>query len=126
MKEEEMMKKEKKNKRMASLLEAGVESAEAETLLDKLESVDDNAFEAMASALAAKKAKPEMKEEKMAKKEKAEELVTEKVLETVEEEASAVDLAIGGSEESQIDSTRAALIDYVYARLGKLQPNKGE
>jgi hypothetical protein len=80
----------------------------------------------MASALAAKKAKPEMKEEKMAKKEKAEELVTEKVLETVEEEASAVDLAIGGSEESQIDSTRAALIDYVYARLGKLQPNKGE
>jgi len=125
MKEEEMMKKEKKNKRMASLLEAGVESAEAESLLEKLDTVDDTAFDAMTSVLAAKKAKPEVKEEMM-KKEKAEELVTEEVLETVEEEASAVDLAIGGSEESQIDSTRAALIDFVYARLGKSQPNKGE
>ena len=126
MKEEEMMKKEKKNKRMASLLEAGVESAEAESLLEKLDTVDDTAFDAMTSVLAAKKVKPEVKDEKMMKKEKAEELVTEEVLETVEEEASAVDLAIGGSEESQIDSTRAALIDFVYARLGKSQPNKGE
>lgn len=128
MKEEEMMKKEKKNKRMASLLEAGVESAEADVLLEKFESVDDTAFEAMTSVLAAKKAKPEMmKEEKMEKKEKAsEELVTEEILETVEEEASAVDLAVGGSEESQMDSTRAALIDFVYSRLGKSQLNKGE
>lgn len=127
MKEEEMMKKEKKNKRMASLLEAGVESAEADVLLEKFEAVDDVAFEAMTSVLAAKKAKPEMKDEKMEKKEKAsEELVTEEVLETVEEEASAVDLAIGGSEESQMDSTRAALIDFVYSRLGKSQLNKGE
>lgn len=126
-KEEEMMKNEKKNKRMASLLEAGVESAEADVLLEKFESVDDSAFEAMTSVLAAKKAKPVMKEEKMDKKEKAsEELVTEEVLETVEEEASAVDLAVGGSEESQIDSTRAALVEFVYARLGKSQPNKGE
>ena len=129
MQEEEMKKKEKKDKRMASLLEAGIETADAETLLEKFETVDDEAFDAMASALAAKKAKPEdmEKEEEMKKKEKAEEteVVTEEILETAEEDASAIDLAVGGVEEDSMQSTRADLINFVCSRLGKTL-NKGE
>lgn len=124
-KEEEMMKKEKKNKRMASLLEAGIETAEAELVLEKFETVDDSAFEAMTVLLAAKKVTKDSTEEP--KKEKAEtKSVEETVLETVEEDTSAIDLAVGGSDDTQVESTRAALIDFVYSRLGKKQTQKGE
>ena len=125
MKEEQMMKQEKKNKRMASLLEAGIETAEAESVLEKFETVDDSAFEAMTVLLAAKKVMKDSKEEP--KKEKAEtKSVTDEVLETVEEDASAIDLAVGGSDDTEVESTRAALIDFVYSRLGKKQTQKGE
>lgn len=129
MKEEEMKKKEKKDKRMASLLDAGIETADAEALLEKFESVDDEAFDAMSAALAAKKAMPEDMEEekKKEKKEKATEaeVVTEEILETAEEDTSAIDLAVGGVEEDPMHSTRADLINFVYSRLGKTL-NKGE
>lgn len=121
MKEEEMMKKEKKAKRMASLVDAGVETTEAEAAVEKFDAIDDAAFDAMTILLAAKK--PKMTEEK--KVESAEQQVTEEVLETVEEDSSAVDLTVGGSDETQIESTRAALVDFVYSRLGK-KLNKGE
>lgn len=134
-KEEEMMKKEKKDKRMASLLEAGIETTEAEAFVDKFDTVDDEVFSAMTSLLAAKKP-PFMKEDekegspedkKEDKKEKASEeaVVSEDVLENVEEDTAAIDLAVGGEEESVIESTRAALVDFVYNTLGKSQ-NKGE
>ena len=131
-KEEEMKKKAKKDHRMATLLDAGIETTEAEAFVDKFESVDDDAFSAMTSLLAAKKP-PFMKEDeekdkkKEEKKEEASEeaVVSEEVLETVEEDAEAIDLAVGGEEESQIESTRAALVDFVYSTLGKSQ-NKGE
>jgi hypothetical protein len=130
-KEEEMMKKEKKNKRMASLLEAGVELAEAEATVDKLELIDDTAFETMTLLLAAQKAKKPTKEETM--KEEASEndttkstevIADESLLENVEEDASAIEVTVGGSDDGT-ESTRAALIDFVYSRLGK-KLNKGE
>ena len=130
MKEEERMKKEKKNKRMASLLEAGVELAEAEATVEKLELVDDSAFDAMTALLAAQKAKKPTEENKM-KEEASEEtsastpVTDESLLDNVEEDTSAVDLAVGGSDDDGKESTRAALIDFVYSRLGK-KLNKGE
>jgi len=131
MKEEEMAKKEKKNKRMASLLEAGIELTEAESTIDRFEAVDDATFDAMTSLLAAQKTKKETKTEDP-KKEKASEdnvvtaseVADESLLDNAEEDTSAIDLAVGGSEDSQ-ESTRAALIDFVYSRLGK-KLNKGE
>ena len=131
-KEEEMKKAMKKEKRMASLLDAGVETAEAEGLLEQLESVDDVAFETMTSLLAAKKPpfikekEDEEKEKKEEKKEKAEEaeVVTEEILETAEEDTSAIDLAVGGTED-ELETTRADLVNFVYSRLGKTL-NKGE
>ncbi len=128
---EEMKKKAKKDHRMATLLDAGIETTEAEAFVDKFESVDDDAFSAMTSLLAAKKPpfmkEDEEKDKKEEKKEEASEeaVVSEEVLETVEEDAEAIDLAVGGEEESQIESTRAALVDFVYSTLGKSQ-NKGE
>ena len=62
MKEEEMAKKEKKMKRMATLIESGVEEEVASATVDKFENLDDTAFESIAALVAA--VKPPKKEEK--------------------------------------------------------------
>lgn len=122
-KEEEMMKKEKKMKRMAALVEAGIENESAEATADKFDSLDDEAFDAMTSLLAAKKAPPMMKEEK--KEEKKESKADTSVLDNVEVDETEVDLSVGGETEPSVESTRAALVEFVCARLGK-KLNKGE
>lgn len=127
-KEEEMNKKEKKMKRMASLIEVGLETEEASATVEKFDSLDDEAFEAM-SALLAAKMPPWLKEKD--KKSKDEETTTEKkkaseetlatdpsVLDTAEIENS-VNLSVGGQEESDMEATRAALVEFVSSRLGK-------
>lgn len=127
MKEEEMAKKEKKMKRMATLIESGVEEEVASATVDKFESLDDAAFESIAALVAAvKPPKKEMKKEET----KAEETVvkTEDVslaLENVETNDQEIDLSVGSETESEIQNTRAALVDFVCIRLGK-KLNKGE
>jgi ATP-dependent protease HslVU (ClpYQ) ATPase subunit len=121
----QMMKKEKKMKRMAALVEAGVETAEAEATADKFETLEDDAFEAITNLLAAKKAKME-KMEKMTKEVKASDNADTSVLDNAEVNENEVDLSVGGeAEESAVESTRAALVEFVCARLGK-KLNKGE
>ena len=136
-KEEKMMKAEKKMKRMASLIENGIDSETASSTVDKFESLDDEAFEAISALIAAKK--PPMKEEveteeammkKKAEKMKEEEAMMMKkkaseesstdpeVLETAEVEAN-VNLGIGGDAENPAENTRAALVEFVSSRLGK-------
>lgn len=126
-KEEEMMKKEKKNKRMASLVSAGVDSETAEATVDKFDSLDDEAFDAMTSLFAGKmppwldKTK---KEDKEAEKKKASEDESNveadpSVLETAEVEAN-VNLAVGSNDvESAIESARAELVEFVCSKIGK-------
>ncbi|NBU33415.1 hypothetical protein EBZ38_09360 [bacterium] len=122
-KEEENMKKEKKMKRVAALVNSGVESTVAESTVDQFDSLDDLSFEAMTSLLAGKKAP--VKDEKEETKEEASETVADaSVLENVEVEEN-IDLSVGGVATSEIESTRAALVDFVYNRLGK-KLNKGE
>ena len=126
-KEAEMMKKEKKMARKASLLEAGIDNDTAEATLDKFEDINDEAFEAI--VLLAGKMPPWLKDkedktktEDMKKKASEEVAPTESVdpavLETAEVEAS-VNLGVGGEEEDSVESTRAALVDFVSSRLGK-------
>lgn len=132
-KEEEMMKKEKKMKRMASLLELGATAEIAESTADKFETLDDTAFEAMTSLLAAtkpdwlkKKDEEKMKED--AKKAKSTENADPSILDTAEVEDNSLNLSVGStttSEEDHAHSTRAELIEFVCARLGK-KLNKGE
>lgn len=128
MKEEEMAKKEKKMKRMASLLEAGIDNEVAVSTADKFESLDDDAFDAMTSllALAAKKmtTKKTDKEEAMKDKIMSEETVDASDLEDVEV-TDEISLSVGGDSENSMDSTRAELVEFVCARLGK-KLNKGE
>lgn len=127
-KEEEMAKKEKKMKRKASLIDNGVDAESAETVVEKFETMADDAFEAMTSLFAGKmppwlekiKKDDDKEDDKKAKdKKKASETSADpEVLDTVEV-VEEVNLGVGGETESSVDTTRAALIDFVSSRLGK-------
>lgn len=120
-KEEEMMKKEKKAKRMANLIEAGLENEKVGSTVEKFEHLSDESFEDMVALLAAMKPKKEEKvEDKMMqeKKKASEEIADAEILEEVEVEEE-VNLGVGGEIESEEDSTRAALVDFVRSRLNK-------
>jgi predicted membrane-bound mannosyltransferase len=124
MKEEEMTKKEKKMKRMASLVEVGFDNEAASATVDKFESLDDVSFEAMTSLFAGKlppwlnKKDKEDDKEKKDKPKASSDNADPQVLEQAEEDES-VNLSVGGETESQVDSTRAALVEFVCSKLGK-------
>ena len=124
MKEEEMAKKEKKMKRMASLVEVGFDNEAASATVDKFESLDDVSFEAMTSLFAGKlppwlnKKDKEDDKEKKDKPKASSDNADSQVLEQAEEDES-VNLSVGGETESQVDSTRAALVEFVCSKLGK-------
>lgn len=137
-KEEEMVKKEKKMKRVASLIEVGLDNESAYATADQFEGLDDDTFAAIVSLagkmppwLKDKKKKEEDKEEAatktadedyedepVAKKKASENTVDASVLETAEV-ASEVNLGVGGESNSGLESTRAALVEFVSSRLGK-------
>jgi hypothetical protein len=131
-KEAEMMKKEKKMKRMASLMQSGLDNDVALSTVDKFESLDDEAFDSIAAVFAAMMPdkKKKMEEEAMVMKmnKKASEdtsVVDSDILDTAEVEDS-VNLSVGNEiAVSVVENTRAALVDFVYDRLGK-KLNKGE
>jgi len=120
-KDEEMKKKEKKAKRLATLIEVGVDNTLAATTVDKLESVDDETFAAMTSLFSAKKVASEETTitSETSKEEASENIADPSVLETAEVEAD-INLSVGGeTTESHIEATRAALVEFVSSRLGK-------
>lgn len=116
-KEAEMLKKEKKMKRMASLLEIGVDNDTANAAVDKFENLEDEAFDAIKALFLAKSSTVTVTE-------------TNPVTETPVDNADAsvldsvevteeVNLGVGGNSDNAIESTRAALVEYVYSRIGK-------
>jgi hypothetical protein len=117
-------------KRMAALIETGIDTDTASATVDKFESLADDAFEAMTSLFAGKmppwlnKDKKNEDEEVPEKKKASEEIVDASDLENVETEDS-INLSVGGDSTSHIDTTRAELLEFVCARLGK-KLNKGE
>lgn len=120
-KEEEMIKKEKKMKRMASLLEKGLDQTTSTSTVDKFESLEDDAFDAMIQLVeAAKKCATSAGESTP----KASENEVEQALDNVEI-AEELDLSACVDRNEEINTTRAALVDFVCARLGK-KLNKGE
>lgn len=129
-KEEEMMKKEKKMKRVAELMENGLEQELALSTADQFEALDDSTFSglsALITAMMKRKAETPKEDEEMLAKKKASETtsIDETVLDSVEAEET-VDLSVGGQEvDASMESTRSALIEFVYNRLGKTL-NKGE
>jgi hypothetical protein len=126
MKEEEMAKKEKKMKRMAALLQNGITEEVASATVEKFEALDDETFASMTSLLASVKPQPETTVEET----KAEETPVKSddvslALENVETNDQEIDLSVGSETESELQTTRAALVDFVCIRLGK-KLNKGE
>lgn len=144
-----IMKDQQMKKRMASLAECGFEDNEIEESLAAYDALDDDAFDAVIAVYKKKMAKqtPKHKEEKddeaeagkmppalkeaLEKKKKKEEEskaedfdTAEEILEEVEE-TEALDLTVGGEDNSEMNTTSAALIEFVYSRLGK-KLNKGE
>jgi|694.fasta_scaffold06062_21 hypothetical protein len=127
-KEAEMEKKAKTMKRKASLIEQGVDAEIAANIIEKFDSMEDEAFEAMTVIFAGKmppwldkSKKDETKEDEKdmkAKKKASEENSDPAVLETVEI-AEEVNLGVGSAIESEVDSTRAALVDFVRSKIGK-------
>lgn len=144
--EAEMLKEKKKLARTASLVESGIATDLASSTVDKFENMDDAAFQGMKELLASmpgwlqkivdeKKKKKEEEgmmhdeEEDMATKlgsdilDKKIETVDSSILENVEVQED-VNLGVGGaSEMSEIDTTRAELVQFVCARLGKKLTN---
>lgn len=138
-KEEERMMAEMYKKRMATLIEAGLSEEDAEAATKTFESFDDEKFEAIVATLnkvSTQDPKPE--EVEAAEAEEATEAEASEVEETSEEateeaeetsEASEVldsveveeevNLGVGEETDSEVESTRAALVDFVYSRLGK-------
>ena len=137
-----MKQKELMAKRKASLIECGFEDSEVEESLAAYDALDDEAFDSvvammkkkmMAKKEAEKDAEaampPALKEALDKKKEKESKAetefeTTEEILEEVQE-TEALDLTVGGEDDSEANTTSAALIDFVYSRLGK-KLNKGE
>lgn len=114
------MKKEKKMARKAALVENGFDSEELDSVVDRFESVDDETFAAMTDMLKMKK----KKEDKMSKADETESTDLTQVLENVEETLEAT-ITVGSEEDNPVENTRAALVDFVCARLNK-KLNKGE
>lgn len=126
-KEMQMMKQEKKMKRKATLIENGFDTETAASIVDKFENMEDDTFDAVTTLFAGKmppwlekiKKGDKPAEEEMKDKKKASEEATDPaILETVEVEPE-VNLSVGGEIESEVDSTRAALVEFVRSRIGK-------
>jgi len=124
------MKKEKKMARVKVLMSKGFEADRAEAVAEKFESVNDETFDSMVEMISAAapswlaEEKKKKEKEKMTKGEEAAEADITEVLENVEE-TSEVAITVGGEDDSAIETTRAALVDFVCTRLGK-KLNKGE
>ena len=118
-KEAEMLKKEKKMKRMASLLEIGVDNDTANAAVDKFENLEDEAFDAVKALLLAKSSTvTETPTDTDPVTETPVDNADASVLDSVEV-TEEVNLGVGGNSDNAIESTRAALVEYVYSRIGK-------
>jgi hypothetical protein len=133
-KEAEMIRQHKIMSRVTELVQAGVDNSVAESTVSKFEALDDESFATIKSLVLSHMPewiKPSVSVDANsetsaeATEEKAESTVTEDVLETAEVEPG-VDLSVGSEDDSEVQNTRASLIDFVYSRLGKPQLNKGE
>jgi hypothetical protein len=124
-------------KRMASLVSAGLSEEDAEATTKQFEDFTDEQFDSIVATLTKVSTQnPESTEEVAADQtveatESGAEETTEEATDNEDDSSEAADildevtvedevnLGIGGEEESEAQATRAALVDFVYSRLGK-------
>jgi len=136
--EEDRMMAEMYKKRMATLIEVGLSEEDAEAATKTFESFDDEKFEAIVATLNKVSTQDQQSEEvEVAEAEEVAETEASKAEETSEETieeaeetseaseildsveaAEEVNLGIGEETDSEVENTRAALVDFVYSRLG--------
>lgn len=110
---EEMKKKEKMQKRMASLVEAGFAQEDVEATLAALDALDDTSFETVVAMYGKKKAaeKKMMEDEEMKKESKAENTEAEVTPEAFEKlETTEATLVV--PEHNELESTRASVASW--------------
>lgn len=124
--------------RISALVETGVTVEVAEATVKQFEGLDDEAFATITTLVGsntpewAQTKSEEVSEEAAAEEveasteEETESAVSEEILEDVETEENSVDLSVGSEDDSELETARASLVDFVYSRLGKEQSNKGE
>lgn len=124
-KEAEMLMKEMNMKRMASLIEIGVDSEQASSITETMASLNDDQFSAVVATIKKTKdvapvsqaSETQPVEDSANESASAETVVDPSTLDDVEVEQE-VSLAVSDSEgDTGIQSTRAALIDFVKSRL---------
>ena len=127
-----MDKKAKKAKRLASLAGHGIDDVAAQAAVDRFQDFADEDFAAIVSLVAKMPAFLEKiikdKEKKKDEKKKAsDQNLDVEILETaeVDTDSEVVALSSVGDADTELQNTRAALVDFVYGRLGKTL-NKGE
>ena len=124
----EVMKKDKKMKRMAFLIKAGLDEEEASKAVESFENLDDSTFENMAALITSVASQNKNVEESVAtektvsteeSKSVKEEAVDASVLEDIEP-SETTDIAVGTDDsEDEVFSTRAALVDFISNRLNQ-------
>jgi hypothetical protein len=119
-----MLKKQKSVKRMATLVEAGVDSELASSTVEQFADLNDETFSSITSLVVAKM--PDWLKKKKEEEKKAQSSDVEQVLDNAEPVEGDLDLSVGGdSNTTEVHTTRAALVDFVCNRLGT-KLNKGE
>ena len=119
----------KKMYRKAAVMQHGFDSDQADSIVDKFNSLADETFSAMTEMLSAGGMPPWLKKKDEKKPSEAtSQLVKTNIVEILDnvEEVNEVNLSVGGEHGCEVDSVRAALVDFVYARLGSNKFNKGE
>ena len=134
--EEDRMMAEMYKRRMASLVEAGLSEEDAEATLKTFESFSEEQFDSIVATLSKvstqnPESTTEATTDNVETAESGTEETPEEATDSDEETSEAseildevqveeeVNLAVGGEEESEAENTRAALVDFVYSRLGK-------
>lgn len=130
--EDEMMdmkKKQKMEKRKASLVDAGIEDADLEATLASFDALADEAFEQVIAMMKKKMAKKmEEKKEYASTEDSESETAANQVLDKVETENSSASASLNedaSDEEEEVESLRATASDW-FASFLKTQPNKSK
>lgn len=132
--EDEMMdmkKKQKMEKRKASLVDAGIEDADLEATLASFDALADEAFEQVIAMMKKKMAKKmEEKKEYASTEDSESETAANQVLDKVETENSSASATASlnedaSDEEEEVESLRATASDW-FASFLKTQPNKSK
>jgi hypothetical protein len=127
--------------RISQLVQTGVTEDIAAATVNRFESLDDEAFSAITALVGSNTPEWAQSQTEQTASEDTEASTEEEVTESIANETEAatesdldnveveesIDLSVGSEDDSELQTTRASLVDFVYSRLGKKEHSiKGE